>query len=89
MVYLTIFVLGFAKVAARAFQQKNVMHDQFAAVVPISYVMAFMEIGFIGISAMSVIENGYLSIIPAAIAYGTGGWMGTWSAIWLHKRLKK
>ena len=89
MIYLTIFALGYAKVAARAFQQKNVMHDQFLAVVPISYIMAVMEIGFIGISAVTVIEDGYSSIIPAAFAYGTGGWLGTWSAIWLHKRLKK
>lgn len=89
MTLVLIFLLGYAKVAARAFQQKNVMHDQFLAVVPISYVMAVMEIGFIGISAVTVIEDGYSSIIPAAFAYGTGGWMGTWSAIWLHKRLQK
>lgn len=89
MIYITIFTLGFAKVAARAFQQKNVMHDQFLAVVPISYVMAYMELGFVGISAINAVENGLWTILPSGFAYGTGGWMGTWSAIWLHKRLQK
>lgn len=88
-VYIVIFCLGFAKVAARAFQQKNVMHDQFKSIIPTSYIMAVLEIGFVGVSAIQTIEHGYSSIIALAFAYGTGGWIGCWFALWLHKRLKK
>jgi uncharacterized membrane protein YsdA (DUF1294 family) len=89
MTLLLIFTLGFAKVAARAFQQKNVMHDQFRSVVPTSYVMAFLEVAFVGMSAIEITENGYYSAIPLALAYGTGGWTGCWFAMWLHKRINK
>lgn len=86
--YILLGFIGFAKVAARAFQQKNVMHDDFKSVVPVSYVMAFLEVAFVGVSAIDIISNGYSSVIWVGIAYGTGGWAGCWFAMWLHKKIR-
>lgn len=86
---LFLAALSFVQVAAKAFQQKNVMHDQYRAVIPISYLMAVMEVAFIGVSAIEITSNGYEKILPIALAYGTGSWAGCWFAMWLHKRLRK
>ncbi len=84
-----IFFIGFFKVAARAFQQKNVMMDQWLSIIPTSYIMAVLEVAMIGVSAIEIINDGWWSMIPIAISYGTGGWIGCWFAIWLHKKVHK
>lgn len=84
-----LFLVGFAKVAARAYQQKNVMHDNWLAIIPTSYVMAFMELGLLGVAAIDIVNNGMWRILPLALAYGTGGWLGAWAAMWLHNRLNR
>lgn len=82
-----VFLIGFCKIAARAFQQKNVMTDQFLSIIPISYIMGFLEISMIGISAIEIMNEGWMNAIPLVFFYSTGGWMGCWFAIWLHRKI--
>ena len=84
-----IATVSFVKVAARAFQQKNVIHNKYLSVVPTSYLMAFTEIVVLSLSTMQIIEHGWLQSVPVALAYGTGAWTGCWLAMWLHDKLHR
>lgn len=86
----SIFCVSFIKVAARAFQQLNVVHGKFLQVVPTSYVMACSEIFVTGYGAAQFVSGNYADALLVGIAYGTGGWMGCWLAMWAGKagRLK-
>jgi len=84
-----LLLIGFFKVAARAFQQKNVMNDKYVSIIPVSYLMGIFEVAFAGLSVTKIIADGWLQILPIAFAYGTGGWIGCWFAIWLHKKVHK
>ena len=82
-----IFTIGFVKVAARAFQQKNVMLDRWMSIIPTSYIMGALEVAMVGVSALEIMREGWVQAIWISIAYSTGGWIGCWFAMWLHKRL--
>jgi hypothetical protein len=84
-----IFLIGFFKVAARAFQQKNVMLDRWFSIIPTSYVMGALEVAMVGVSAIEIIEEGWSQALWIALSYSTGGWIGCWFAIWLHKKVHK
>lgn len=87
-ILLGIFVVSFLKVAARAFQQLNVFHSRYMAVVPVSYLMAFGEIVVTGYGAAQFVSGEYIQLALVGFAYGTGGWMGCWLSMWANNRMK-
>lgn len=84
---IVIFLLTFLYVFLRAFQQRNVTAGKLPLIIPVSYLMGFLEISNVSISTIRVIQNGYIEILSIGFFAGTGGWMGAFLAIWLHKKL--
>lgn len=88
-ILLGIFAVSFVKVAARSFQQLNVVHGRFFTVVPVSYVMAFSEIFVTGYGAAQIVDGNYTQAAMVGLVYGTGGWMGCWLSMWADKKMVK
>lgn len=89
MLFFLVFLIGLLKVAARAFQQRNVVFDKWMSIIPTTYIMASMEILLTGFTALEFVENGFSSALFLILSYGTGGWLGCWFAMWFHKKVHK
>ena len=84
---LLIFGIGFIKVAARSFQQKNVVNDKWVSIIPNSYIMGIMEVFTAGVAVLETTQSGFIGLISLGLAYGTGGWMGCWVGMWAYNKL--
>lgn len=80
MNYLSVFFAAFTYVMLRAFQQRNVAHDNHLWVVPTSYLMAVFDIFLVA----SFAREGWS--VPLVFWYGTAGASGSLCAMWFHKR---
>jgi len=80
---LALFALSFTSVTAKAFQQKNVMHDAFLKIVPTSYVMTACEYGGYALGIRMILDDPIIAIG----AGGTAAWMGCWLAVYTHKKV--
>lgn len=89
MIELTLFLITYVRVAARAFQQRNVVFDNWLWVIPTSYVMGYLELAGLAIGVVDIVNNGYWRIVVLGFASGSGGWLGCYTAIYLHKRLHR
>ena len=65
----------------KAFQQRNVAFDNYGAVMPTSFAMAFVELYVIG----SVVKTGWQLGIVSAV--GLGGGLGCIAAMYLHHHI--
>jgi len=83
MVYATAFGAMVLFVALKAFQQLNVVHDQYKWVLPVSIGMGFCEVYIIA----QVATQGFG--LWLALAIGLGGAVGAMFSMWLHKRMRK
>lgn len=71
----------FTYVAAKAFQQRNVVGDHYIAIMPVSIIMAMMEfyvVGFIALTGFSIVKG---------IALGLSGGTGCIISMLMHKRI--
>lgn len=85
---LALFLANFIYIALKAFQQKNVMHDNFPLVIPTSFGMAVCEYFIMGTIAVLAINS--QSFIHTAInvsSIGLGGGLGSCCAMWYYKRI--
>ena len=74
-----IFVSSFALVFLKAFQQQNVVHENWLFVPVVSMGLAVTEVAIV----LFVVSTGW-----AAIPWmGTGAGLGALCAMWLHKKL--
>ena len=96
MIYLAAFIASYLGVLLKAFQQKSVQFDMEKLVPPVSYGMALCEsvtIGSYGKIAYDLLTNyslqSVMSGVLLVIVIGTGAWMGTITAIRLHRRIRK
>lgn len=87
LILLSIFIVSFIKVAARSFQQLNVVRGRFFTVIPVSYVMAFSEIFVTGYGAAQIVSENYTQAALVGLVYGTGGWMGCWLSMWADNKM--
>lgn len=88
--YIALFLSALLQVFTRATQQLNVVHFKWARIPLVSYLMAatqYVIIAFIAIQAYSNTDP--LMIGVSIFLLGTGGWMGAFLAMYLHKRLEK
>jgi hypothetical protein len=86
---LLLFVINFIYIAFKAFQQKNVMHDNYVAMVPTSVGMAFCETFIMGtIAVIAVAGNSWMHSVVNATAMGLGGGLGSVGATWYHNKLR-
>ena len=78
---LIAFVSCYLLVLARAFQQKNVMHDLYVPAMLTSFAIAAGDVGVI----MAGVQLGW-----AAVPYlGAGGALGVITAMFIHNKLFK
>lgn len=75
------FGASFIFIFLKAFQQRNVIHDNFGWVFPTSIGMALTEYGVIALIA----ARGYN--VPLVLAAGCGAGTGAMLAMVIHKRL--
>lgn len=83
-IFILLTCTTFIFIFLRAFQQKNVMKNNYLWMAPTSYGMGFCEVYIIA----SVANDG-LPLVLAAIAMGTGGATGSILATYLHEKLFK
>lgn len=81
MVFLAAFFASFCFVALKAFQQLNVVHDQYWLVIPTSCLMAVCEVFVIA----NIAVKGWH--IPLVAAVGLGSGLGCVASMYLHKRI--
>lgn len=84
MMLAFLFANSFAYVTLKALQQKNVQGGHYIGVGPISFGMAFCEV--YGITAF--VTSGESKWL-AALAIGSGGWLGCVVAMWAHDKIRK
>lgn len=83
MTYAVAFIAAFFNVALRSTQQLNVFHERYWWIPPTSYLMAIVEVGIVSLVAV----RGFDWILVTCI--GTGSGLGSVTATWLHKRLRR
>ena len=87
---LMIFAAMGAMIFFRALQQKNVMHNNYLAVIPTSYLMSALELVAHTMVLGETIINGFtFAAMLYWIAAGTGGATGCCAAMWFHNRYIK
>ena len=82
MTFLAAFVASFCFVALKAFQQLNVVHDQYWLVVPTSVLMAVCEVYVVA----NIASLGWH--IPLVLSVGFGSGLGCVASMLLHKRMR-
>lgn len=83
MQWLGIGFVYFWYVFLRAFQQRNVTLNHPQWVMPLSYMMAAVDVFMVTTIATTGWKTGLV------ISIGTGGGLGCLLAMWLHKELLK
>jgi hypothetical protein len=78
--FLTTFAANFAFIFLKAFQQRNVVHDNYGWVVMTSNAMALFEVYVVAMVA----KEGFTAWLVFAL--GMGGGTGCLAAMLLHKR---
>ncbi len=81
-IVISLFFINYLSVALRVWQQLNVMQSEYLAIIPTSYGMASMLV----LTTLGVVSLG--KNIPnqamGILCIGTGGWFGSWTAIYAH-----
>lgn len=77
---MLIILASFIVVFARAMQQQNVIGGHYLAAMLTPYLIAVGEV----LTVLWVVDTGWMAI-PLV---GTGGALGSVSAMWLHRRIK-
>jgi uncharacterized membrane protein YfcA len=88
MIYTIALCASYTAVAAKCFQQLNVVHDMRKAAVLTSYVIAFFETIIVGSVATQFVNNGIVGLY-LVIPIGTGGALGVLTSMAIHKHLRK
>lgn len=91
MSYAELFTAAgiyFAFVFFKAFQQRNVAYLHYAAAVPTSYALTFMDVYVISIVSINAVRTGgdWRAMALLAFALGTGGWIGSILAMKIHAK---
>lgn len=81
LTFASAFIASFAFVGLKAFQQLNVVHDEYWLVVPTSMMMAACEVYVIAVVAV----NGWGWIV---FWVGLGAGLGCLFSMLLHKRIR-
>jgi len=88
MVYLIALFASYVAVAAKAFQQLNVVHDHKLSAAFTSYLMAFFEIVIIGSVSTQFVMQG-IAGLWLVIPIGTVGALGVITSMYVHKYFRE
>lgn len=86
--FAAVIAASFVYIAAKAFQQLNVMHDCRSLVPVFSCVMSICEVGLIGNIALKVVAGGWVGIVLTVAAMSLGASCGALLAMELHQRMR-
>ena len=89
LVYPLMGMLTLSYVFFKAFQQKNVIHNNWLLVPFGSYGLAVLETAVPTLAITDIMSKGWLSLVYIAIANGTGGFIGCWIAMYMHNRIMR
>lgn len=81
--YLALFAFNFFGVMCKSFQQISVIKDKWLLIPPVSYMMYLWLVANIYFVSPVVSDLDALSLM--VLAGGTGGWLGSWAGMLLHK----
>jgi hypothetical protein len=87
--FLAVVLASFISVAAKAFQQLNVVHDYKRLVPVVSVVMAACEVGLGGNIAIRAVEADLWGLGFTVVAMAGGASAGAITSMVLHKRMRK
>lgn len=76
----TVFLCSMAYVALRALQQRNVQHENWAAIPFVSLGMAFGDV----VLVVNIAKTGFH--LPLVLSMAAGSALGCMAAMWFHKR---
>lgn len=82
--FALLFVITFLSVAARSYQQLNVVSYRWGPIIPTSYLMQAKEYTVVAFGAVWAVQGDYLSILIGLMVSGTGAWMGCYLGMYLH-----
>ncbi len=86
---VALFFTNLLYIALKAFQQKNVMHDNYKAMLPTSCAMAMCEVFIMGtVAVLAVSSTGFVHTAINAVAMGLGGGIGSITATFYHNKLR-
>lgn len=88
MIYLIALFASYVAVAAKAFQQLNVVHDHKGAAVFTSYLIAFFEIAIVGAVSTQFVSQGVAGLW-LVLPIGTGGALGVITSMYVHKYFRE
>ena len=83
ILYLGLAAASFVFVFLKAFQQRNVAFDHYAAVIPISLIMAAVEV----FTVAKVAAEGWSLGVVVAIGVASGS--GSIAAMFIHRHIFK
>ena len=83
MIWLKLWFMSLCLVGVRAFQQKNVMGDHYARIVPTSYAFALCDMAVVYSGLQTWVSDPLFTVL----SIGTGAWMGCWASLYIHKKL--
>lgn len=87
MKYLLVALVNYIMIGAKAWQQLNVVHDNYLLVPVAGLILAAGEVFVYGSIAVTAVSEGWLAAGFLVLAMWFGGFLGTWSSMWIHKRL--
>ena len=88
MIYIAVFVSSYVYVLAKSMQQLNVVQYKWMMIPIFSYIMALCEYGGFGLGLLDVAQNGLSRILILVPLAGTAGTLGSWSGMYLHRRIR-
>lgn len=86
--FLGIVAASFTYIAAKAFQQLNVVHDYKALVLPTTFVMAVCEVVIVGNIAIQATGGSWAEMALTILAMTAGSAGGAIASMVLHKRMR-
>lgn len=85
MIYALIFCISLIRVFARALQQLSVVNFHWLRIPLVSYLMSYADYFQWGVAGYYAGHDQFWTAAFAATLAGTGGFLGTYLAMWLHK----
>ena len=86
--YLGVVLASFVYIAAKAFQQLNVVHDYKLLVPGTTFVMAVCEVGIVGNIAIQATGGSWAALAFTVAAMTIGSSLGALAAMSIHKRMR-
>jgi len=83
------FAAAFVVVFFKSFQQKNVIHETYGAVIPTSIAINVAELVVVGIWVINIIDSAFVTAFVTSVCMGVGGGLGSISSVVIHNHLFK